>query len=90
MDSLFAYPCMSATNRRLTSAAVAVLSVYTGADLLFVPYGIPREVHWALAGIVVDIGCKGGISSITDPLVDVGMAGVAGFAGAKLFLKFVA
>lgn len=90
MESISSFLCANPTYRRATSAAVAVLSVYTGADTLLVPYGAPRELHWALAGIVVDVGCKGGISSITDPVIDVGLSGLAGYVGARLFLRFIA
>ena len=75
--------CSSAQSRRVTSALAGAVAAYTGADQLLVPMGFRPEVHWALAGVATDFFCRGSAVTI-DPLIETGVAAVAGYAGAMV------
>ena len=75
--------CGSNNSKRMTSALAGAVAAYTGADTIFVNFGAPRELHWALAGVAVDFTCRG-VGPVVDPLMEVGMSAVAGYAGAMV------
>ena len=58
-------------------------SAYFGFDMLLTQFGIPQPVHWALAGIAVDMGCQGPEATLS-PLMEAGMSAGAGYAGAMV------
>lgn len=75
--------CASNNSKRLTSALAGAAAAYSGLDTMFVSFGAPRELHWALSGIAVDLTCRGVGPSI-DPLVETAISGAAGYAGAMI------
>lgn len=75
--------CSSSNSKRMTSAVAGAAAAYTGLDTMFVPFGAPRELHWALAGVAVDLSCRG-VGVAVDPLMETGISAAAGYAGAML------
>ena len=75
--------CGTNSSRRLLSGMAGAGVAYSGLDQLLVPFGAPRELHWALAGVATDLSCRG-VGSVIDPLMESGMSALAGFAGAKI------
>lgn len=75
--------CSSNNSKRLTSALAGAAAAYTGVDTVFVRFGAPRELHWALAGVAVDLSCRG-VGAAIDPLMESGISAAAGYAGAMV------
>ena len=88
MNMMGGYGCATTNSKRMTSALAGALAAYTGADTLFTGFGAPRELHWGLAGLVVDIGCRGA-NTVVDPIMETGISAVAGYAGAMLAQRFL-
>ena len=80
--------CSTTNSKRMTSALAGALAAYTGADTLFTGFGAPRELHWALADVAVDIGC-GGANTVIDPIMETGISAGAGYAGAMLAQRYL-
>lgn len=71
-------------NQKRTASAIAgAFAAYSGADAIFVGFGAPRELHWALAGVAVDVTCRGA-NEVVDPIMEVGLSALAGYGGAML------
>ena len=67
----------SCANINALSFASGAVSVLTGLDTLFLRFGAPPPVHWALGGVASDYYCKGALQ----PDQMTAMAAAAGFAG---------
>ena len=66
----------------LAGAGVAFL----GVDTVLVPFGAPREVHWALAGFMLDAYCNGGPMKVNPYHAALCTAG--GFVGGFIVTRF--
>ncbi len=75
--------CSSNNAKRMTSAFAGALVATTGSDTMFAAFGAPPALHYALAGVVVDVSCRG-VGTFVDPLVETAMSGFAGYAGAMI------
>lgn len=80
--------CSSSNSKRLTSALAGAAAAYTGLDMALVQFGAPRELHWALAGVAVDLSCRG-VGAAIDPLMETGMSAAAGYAGAMIAQRII-
>ena len=69
-------------SKRLTSALAGAAMAYSGFDTALVSFGAPRELHWALSGVLVDLSCRG-TGPVFDPMIETLISGAAGYAGAK-------
>lgn len=72
----------SPETKRFTSALAGGLVAYSGLDTTFAGFGFSPEVHYALAGIGVDIACRGS-GALIDPMMETGLSALAGYAGAS-------
>ena len=77
--------CMSDTSKRIASAAGGALMHITGYDTTF---PLPKMVHYALAGIAVDVGCTG-VGESVNATMEFGFAAIAGIIGASIAERFM-
>ena len=75
MNSYDAF-CYTRPQRTAMAMAAGAMVEFSGMDSVL---PLPREAHYALAGMAVDIGCRG-----MDPFIETGLSAVMGVAGAML------
>lgn len=82
--------CDPMTKRALSATAGALLCAtgYDRAFTSFAPNVLTPEVHYMLAGMAVDVGCRG--ADMYMGAQEIAISAGAGFAGALLYKRFIA
>lgn len=82
--TVLALPCRQ---KQTASAVAGALVAYTGVDRTFASYGLGPAVHHALAGVAVDVMCRG--QDVIDGAAEMLMSAGLGYAGAMVAARFL-
>ena len=85
MPGLPAWAQPSCANMPAASVAAGAATRVTGLDSLFVGWGAPPAVHWALGGVAADYACKGAINPDQDTAMNMAWAWGGGMVASMLF-----